>query len=202
MGPHGSYQGVFIKIMRVEPKILILRFLLAHQRARTQSELAENILEFNRRRWMAEVVDNVRLYCACFEKGQRCPRLRASWIVQDGNVVQSQAPVKRRGDCDANADGWQGGTGLPISVGWIARPRSDGAQLSEHDVLFGRGAIEKTRYGDSTVRSADFVAEGVSQTVFDAVEAVAKNICFCLAMALHGEQGVREVAQAYELRVS
>lgn len=68
--------------------------------------------------------------------------------------------------------------------------------------MFGGWTIREARNDHATVGSVDFVVQGVWQSVFDTVEAIAKDVGFSLAMGMHGDHGVLGLPQAYELRVS
>lgn len=93
-------------------------------------------------------------------------------------------------------------TTLPDSVGRIARACCDGTQFSQDNELFSRLTIKKARNCHSAFRSADFVVQGVGPFVFNTVKAIAEDVCFGLAMSMHGDHGSVRVAQAYELHVS
>ena len=88
---------------------------------------------------------------------------------------------------------------FPDSVSRIAGTHGDRTQFSQDDKLFGGWPIEKTRDGRIGIGGADFVVASVWNPALDTIKAIAKNICFGLALRMHGKQWFREMAASVRI---
>lgn len=83
---------------------------------------------------------------------------------------------------------------LAESISRVARPDTDVAKLAGDDEEFGRWAVVKSRKDGSIVGAGDFIVDRIGAIVRDAIQSIAKNVRFGMAMVLHESRGMRESA--------
>ena len=76
---------------------------------------------------------------------------------------------------------------LAESIRRISWPDADLTELAHDDEALSCLPIRKTADDAAIFGAADFVTNAVGQDSLDAIESVTENVCFCLAMAVHGD---------------